>query len=370
MAGESRYAYAALADLLPHALFEADRGGNVTGSNRVGLEAFGLSAEDLERGLTVMDLVVPEDRPHAAELVARRLAGETPGPAELGALTRGGSTFPCLVLPGPIEREGEAVGLLWVVVDLTGRKQLEAELELRREEAIRASRAKDAFIAAVSHELRTPLVTGLGYVELLLEGRLGGKLTMTAEASMQVAQRNLRRLATLVDDLVGYAELSERGEGLVDAGRIDVAALLGRVARALEERTGRARGSVAVRCGAEPLYVEAQEAMIEAALANLVDNAHRHGGESATISLGAERCGADRVELTVADDGPGMADEVRARAFEPFYRGSRAGPGTGLGLAYVRRALAIHGAPVVLETEEGKGTVLSFSLRRAGPPSR
>lgn len=365
---ESEARWDELADLMPQTMFETDLSGTITYCNRAGFEAFRNGPEDLALGLNAVEFVVPSDRARAAENVARRLAGERLGAAEYTALRKDGSTFACLIIAEPFERGGEVVGLRGLAVDISRQKQAERELARRNEELLRANQTKDAFIATVSHELRTPLVTGLGYLELLLEGRFG-KLGRTATANMQVALRNLRRLATLVDDILAYGELLERGDAPFPGQRTDLCEVAQRVARALEAETGRARGSIVVACPAGPVLVEGDEAMIEAALAALADNAHRHGGEGAVIRVSVELCGPDRVEVAVADDGPGMTEEVRARAFEPFFRGSQTREGAGLGLAYARRAFAAHGAPVTLETEAGSGTRVTVSLRLAGRPT-
>ena len=102
----------------------------------------------------------------------------------------------------------QLVGLRAIAVDMTERNEAEHKLARRADELERANRelarlhiAKDDFMAAVSHQLRTPLVTGMGYVDLLLEGSLG-EVSQEVRAAMEIAVRNLRRLSTLVDDIL------------------------------------------------------------------------------------------------------------------------------------------------------------------------
>jgi CheY-like chemotaxis protein len=91
-----------------------------------------------------------------------------------------------------------------------------AELARANEDLLRLNRAKDEFAATVSHELRTPLVTGLGYVEMLLEGQFG-PITTGAATGMRTALRNLRRLSSMINDILSYhslvAQETEPGRG-------------------------------------------------------------------------------------------------------------------------------------------------------------
>jgi signal transduction histidine kinase len=76
------------------------------------------------------------------------------------------------------------------------------------------------------------------------------------------------------------------------------------------------------------------------------------------------------VVVTVRDDGPGMADEVRAKAFEPFFKSEESPTGSGLGLSLVQRILEAHGAEATIESSEGGGTRVTFSLEAAEDPTR
>jgi PAS domain S-box-containing protein len=245
-----------------------------------------------------------------------------------------------------------------------------AELERRHAELLDANReleslhrAKDEFVAMVSHELRTPLVTGIGYAELLLDGQLG-PVSPEAAAGMTVALRNLRRLAGMIDDILSYHSLLRREvRPLTAPPGCDIAALLRECREEFLVRSGRAAGSVRLEV-AEGLPPAAADAdLLRRAVANLLDNAHRHAGaETAVRIIAAPAPSGGGVRLTVADDGPGIAPEHQGGIFEPFVKLSAASGGTGLGLAVVRSVLEAHGSRPELRSAPGRGTEVAFTL--------
>lgn len=244
-----------------------------------------------------------------------------------------------------------------------------AELHERNEQLRRANerlaetyRAREEFLATVSHELRTPLVTGIGYLELLLAGKLG-EVSESARASMKVAFRNLRRLAGLVDDILRYQQLAHPTGPVPALVPADVGALCHEAVEEFLVRTGRARQSVSVVVGAEVPPVLAGREMFSQILANLLNNAHAHAGVDVPVRVHVEAGAGDLVWVHVEDEGPGIDSAVRGRAAEPFVR--RGAQGLGLGLAIVQRLVRSHGGELRLESEPGHGTKVSFSLHAA-----
>ena len=103
---------------------------------------------------------------------------------------------------------------------------------------------------------------------------------------------------------------------------------------------------------------------------NLGGNALKYTPEGGTVTLGARAVGDD-VELSVADQGPGVSKEDRARLFEKFYRAgdavTRRTPGTGLGLAICKGIVEAHGGTIRVESEPGKGACFVARLPKKGP---
>jgi len=125
---KSEQKYREFVDSLPQVVFEIDKKGNLTFVNRSALERYGYTKEDFDRGLSVVDLIVPEDRDRVRKDITRRLKGEELASEEYTALKKDGNTFPVVAHSRPIIRKSKVVGLRGIVLDITERKQAEEKL--------------------------------------------------------------------------------------------------------------------------------------------------------------------------------------------------------------------------------------------------
>ena len=200
-------------------------------------------------------------------------------------------------------------------------------------EAARAGERR--FLADASHELRTPVTTLLGNVEFA--ARHGADPEVLEEL-----QRDARRLARLVDDLL---VLERAGGAAVSGDRVDLGGVVSSVVRA------HAREKVVIEAG-DPVSVRGDESELTRAVENLVENALVHGpaGGSVTVSVGLSSDSSYAL-LTVCDEGPGPDRGDYDRLFERFWRGPGASsrPGSGLGLSIVAAIAARHGGTVRVE---------------------
>jgi two-component system OmpR family sensor kinase len=213
----------------------------------------------------------------------------------------------------------------------------------------RSAEREREFVSSASHELRTPLALLKTELELALrEGRSPEELR-DAVAS---AAAESDRLVQLAEDLLVLAQADE-GRLPVRPETIEAAELLATSARRFQARAAEEGRELTV-AGADGLVVHADRLRAEQALANLVDNALRHG--SGTVELSAVAA-ARGVRLHVGDRGPGLDPSLGARAFERFTRGDRARSrgGTGLGLAIVDAIARSHGGATGADAREGGG---------------
>ena len=217
--------------------------------------------------------------------------------------------------------------------------------------------AQRDFIANASHQLRTPL-TGL---KLRLESirAHGGEIAESAAK----AEAEVDRLEALVGDLL---ELARAATVSPTATTVDLAD----VAQSAVDRWSApaSEGRQAVALGArEPARVLADSGDLAHVADNLIENALRYSPPGSNVTVEAATFDG-RVALVVADDGPGIPAEERARVFERFYRGStgrQAGPGTGLGLAIVAELVERWGGEVRLDDGPGTRVVASFEREPA-----
>ncbi|MGY1744870.1 ATP-binding protein [Blastococcus sp. SYSU D00695] len=221
-----------------------------------------------------------------------------------------------------------------------------------------------ALLAAVSHDLRTPLA-GIKAASSAL--RAGGLELSGADREELVAtvDESADRLTALVDNLLDMSRLQA---GVVRPA-LAATDLPAAAARALDELERPDRGRVSGAWPAELPAVLADPGLLDRVLVNLVGNAVRHA-PAGPVTMRADALG-DRVELRVADRGPGVPPADRERVFAPFQRlGDRpGGHGVGLGLAVARGLTEAMGGTLAAEDTPGGGLTIVVSLPAAGLPA-
>jgi len=219
-------------------------------------------------------------------------------------------------------------------------------------EARRAERARRDFVANASHELRTPVAAIHGAAETLLLGALSDP--QAARGFVEMIARQADRLARLTRDLLDLSRI-ESGQWAMQLGDVEAGSAL-RAAADLVGQAAREKG-VALRCEeAGGLRVRADARALEHVLVNLLDNAIKYTPGGGTVTLAAAAAG-DRVEIAVADTGPGIDAQHQARLFERFYRAdagrARDQGGTGIGLALVKHLVQAQGGEVGVASGPG-----------------
>jgi len=209
------------------------------------------------------------------------------------------------------------------------------------------------FLADAAHELRTPIA--------ILTTRLG-LLPPGAERARLL--EDVGRLATLAEQLLDLERLRRHWKDAM--APVDLVTLARDVAADLAPMAIDAGYTLAVESMVDRVDVMADRPSIERALINLVQNAIQHGGRCGAILL---RVGAEgRVEIT--DEGPGIAEQDRARVFEPFRRLGAGTTGAGLGLHLVSEVVALHGGRIVALDCPGGGLCMRIDLPVPGSGSR
>ena len=211
------------------------------------------------------------------------------------------------------------------------------------------------FVAEAGHELRTPLTVLMGFVEVLQDGAV--KDYALAQRILESVAIEGQRMRALILKLLLLARLeaaSPDGNELVDVSVI---------AREVVTGFQALPGGDRISFSAEPrTFVNATSSEVRELIGNLLDNALKHAPGSAARARICRVNGA--VELSVADEGPGMTAQLKQRAFERFTRGDDTGsvPGSGLGLAIVKRIVDRTRGTIELDTAPGKGTKVSVRI--------
>jgi two-component system sensor histidine kinase MprB len=214
--------------------------------------------------------------------------------------------------------------------------------------------AQRQLVADASHELRTPLTAVRTSIEALARAP-GAVPEAERVAVLATAQVQLEDLSVLVGDLVDLARPAEPTAGEeVEEVRLDLL-----VGEAVERARRHAPGTT-FRLDARESLVSGVPSRLHRAVANLLDNAVKHGGADGVVEVEV-----DGGEVQVRDHGPGIAAEDLPHVFDRFYRarGARGLPGAGLGLAIVRQVAEAHGGSVRAEAvAAGGGARLVLSL--------
>lgn len=249
------------------------------------------------------------------------------------------------------DENGLAFGTVRVFRDITQRKEIE--------------RMKSEFVSLVIHELRTPLTAIQGYAESIFEfwdELKPGQL----RHSLNVILKEARRLGELVTKFLDISRLEAGGVALRPA-LIDLPELCRRAATLFQEHPGQVGFAIDFAPGSGQAW--ADEDQLYRVLVNLCGNAVKYSPPGGAITISGRLCGAD-VEVSVADQGPGIPTQARERLFQKFYRAdepiSNQTPGTGLGLAICKSIMEGHHGKIWAESRPGQGATFRFRFPREG----
>ena len=219
------------------------------------------------------------------------------------------------------------------------------------------------FVSNVSHELRTPITSIRGFAEGMADGVIPEEehpkyLRLVADES--------KRLSGLVNDLLALSRL-ERDDAAPEMSVFDINEMLRRAI--IQRMADVEEKEIEIACEPEtdPCPVRADRDRIEQVVINLLDNAIKFTGDEGKITL-SSRVRGEKAEVTVRDNGIGVAEEDREKIFDRFFTADRAhtsGKGTGLGLSICRRIMEMHGQSLrLLDTDVG--AAFRFTLEYAG----
>lgn len=247
-------------------------------------------------------------------------------------------------------------------------------LELQRQELKRQvkvladnDRMRREFTANITHELKTPLTTISGYAELIAGGIAIDEADIKDFGSR--IYREAGRLTSLVNDILTLSNLDEAERSDSEASSnvmgstepVDIPRMLENVCQRLEHMSR--KYEVTLSLEVQPAVVIGVPRLLDELAYNLASNAIRYNKPQGSVILA---CGVDddsRPFIQVRDTGIGIAPKEQSKVFERFYRvdksRSKARGGTGLGLAIVKHAATYHGATIELNSEVGKGTVIT-----------
>jgi signal transduction histidine kinase len=242
-------------------------------------------------------------------------------------------------------------------------KQLVERIQMQMEKLIEADALRRELVANVSHDLRTPLATLRGYIETLY---LKDKNLTTQERNhhLEIAIQHCKRLGQLVDALFELAKL-DSGEIQVRCEPFNISELAHDVIQKFDLSAREKKISIQIDPNPGLPFVNADIAMIERVIENLIENALRYTPAGGTIRLTLSPQNGD-VFFRISDTGCGIPEKDLPHIFDRFYQRDKTQNGkmgySGLGLAIAKRILELHNKPILVESTSGSGTTFTFLL--------
>ena len=327
--------------------------GRIREANDAVRDVFGLEPHQVV-GRTLLELLVPDDRPTLEEALAKAFAGvparvevevETPGARRVVALAA--SRLP----------EADPPSVLLIGRDMTH----EREMRIRLMESDRLA-AVGELVAGVAHEVNNPLSSISAFAQLLLRD---ASLAPGQRESIEVIRAETMRASQVVKDLLAFARRSEP-----QRAPLDVNGVVSRTVRMRQYQFNEASVRVETELGADLPAVMGDARQLQQVCLNLLTNAvqamaSRGGGAMRVVTRSADGL----VLLEVTDTGPGISAASRAHIFEPFFTTKREGEGTGLGLSVSYGIVNAHGGTIEVADTSDAGTTFRVTLPGASTPA-
>jgi signal transduction histidine kinase len=256
------------------------------------------------------------------------------------------------------------------MLDVTASRTVEAALRERTDALEEADRLKTAFVSNMSYELRTPLTSIAGFAEML-QGGYAGELPSTASDYVGAILDSVARLGAMIDNVLDLTQ-SDTGSLLLAEDKLDLAAMCEEVAEAARESADRKGLDFAVEIDKGAGVLIGDRRRLRQALDNILKNAFAYTDRGGRVLLHAAG-NRKQAEITISDNGRGIAPAEQARVFDRFHRTAAAAAGPaegddeaalGLGLPLAKQFIEAHGGSVNLVSEIGQGTTVTIRLPR------
>ena len=254
-----------------------------------------------------------------------------------------------------LNSQGETTGSIGVFSDVTERKKAEKKLKETME-------IKSQFISTVSHELRTPLACIKNAITNIVDGAVG-KISEKQRDFLNIAKRNVDRLAELINDVLDFQKL-EAGRMKLDMQENDITKAIQEVYETMLFSAKKKEIDFTLDLDNNLPKSKFDYDAIVRVLINLISNAINFTPEQGRVSLCAQKQN-DELLIRVSDTGIGIPRKDLLKIFDRFYRVHRPGKqiqGTGLGLAIVNKIVMIHGGRIEVESQLDQGTTFTVFL--------
>ncbi len=352
--------FKSLLEAAPDGIIVCEKNGNILLANSQCQALFGYESNDLIG--QKIELLIP-DGIQSSHVHMREKYFTTPRKRPMGmgldllARRKDGQLIPVEISLSPISFHEKPCAIA-IIRDVTELRRLSRELKQNNAELKRSNEDLEHFASVASHDLQEPLRMVGGYTQLLAR-RYGNKLDQDAKEYIEFAVDGVKRMQTLISDLLTYSRLSTRGKPF---GCVDLNQTLRQVLANLDASIHEKKAVIE----ASPLpYVHGDPVQLTQLLQNILGNAIKFHkvGSSPTVKIRGRREG-QTCFFEVQDDGIGVDPQYVQQIFMLFQRLHTRDqyPGTGLGLAICKRIIERHGGSIHASSQSGQGTTFYFTL--------
>lgn len=364
---ESNERWALAADAAGMGLFEWDLHSGRSSLDARAAALYGLPGptSGLETGALTRGVVHPEDAARFRGAMSQSIAHPAPATLRYRLLLAGGLVRHIEAVAS-VSRNSDGVGVRMVgILRDVSEEMRAAGLQLEKEAAERANRAKGEFLSRVSHELRTPLNAVLGFTELMQTDK-ANPLTPEQSQRLQHVLDAGRHLLALINDILDLGSLDE-GALPLPVQPLALAPVLQASLNQLEPMASAQGVTIRAELPAVSPRVLADARRLEQVFNNLLSNAVKYNRSGGDVWVSCEHVG-DELRVTVRDNGQGMRPDQLERLFQPFNRlGAEFSkvPGSGLGLVITQQLVKRMGGSLEVNSTEDVGTRMVVRLRAA-----
>ncbi|MAR91514.1 MAG: hypothetical protein CML06_11635 [Pseudomonadales bacterium] len=315
----------------------------------------GLHPDDLERVKQAMDQATKPDTGGIYNVIYRvinRVTGDQSWVEATGQM---------------LFKDGVADRMIGLVIDITERMNLQQSLRSAVDELRQAAQQKNEFIAILGHELRNPLAALDGSIDIL-------KLKLPEENKLTgIMKHSVGSMAKLLDDLL---DLNRVTQNRIELNKtvVDLREVIQSVVHVTAPMRAQRDQNLSIDAETEPVYVLGDEMRLEQVFSNLLINASKYTHAGGNISVALKQPDANTVTVSVADDGAGLSDDIKAQIFNTFFQVTmkgRAPSGLGIGLALAKRLTELHQGKVEAFSEgEEQGSTFVVTLPALSEQSR
>jgi PAS domain S-box-containing protein len=347
---ESEEKYKTLTETSPDCIKLFDTAGNLVYMNEGGLKEHGLKSVEEAKRWDYLGSVIPEDRPKFKRALEDAVAGRATT-LEIRHTPAGSDRDTCLETFMPIKNDSrEVTHIFGVSRDISEQKKTE--------------RAKTEFVSLASHQLRTPLQSAGFALEGMMSG-MAGKLSDEQTEYTKDVYQDIKFMTDVVSRLLNVSRI-EMGTFTEEPQKIDLKKFLDETVRGLAPLAKARTIKLASEYANDlPQTIEIDQGIFRNIIQNLISNAIKYTPAYGRIALGA-RADDSKIVITVADNGPGVPEELQPKLFTKMFRAhemfSQEAESSGLGLYIAKLFTESLGGKIWFESKPGKGTTFYVSL--------